>query len=82
MSAGLFCAHNPTSDICQPNINLSETCPLPLAKAARGLFFRVKDIQGMRNMEKKAEDIDRLLQPLPENEEKELDQYLDKHDIE
>lgn len=33
-------------------------------------------------MTNKAEKIDGLLRPLPENEEKELDQYLDKHDIE
>lgn len=33
-------------------------------------------------MAEKDDDMKGLLQPLPENEEKELDQYLDKHDIE
>ena len=33
-------------------------------------------------MAEKDDDMKGLLQPLPENEEEELDQYLDKHDIE
>ena len=56
--------------------------PLAARDGSQVGFFGVKDIQGMRNMEKRTEDTDRLLRPLPENEEKELDQYLDKHDIE